>query len=58
MLSDKFIHISIQYNQHFLSALKIITESGITALPVLSQNKEYLGVVTERILIQSLSIFK
>ena len=28
MLSNKLIHISISYNQHILSALKLITESG------------------------------
>jgi len=57
MLTEKFIHVSIQYDQHFLSALKLIAESGVTALPVLSQNKEYLGVVTESILVQTLSNF-
>lgn len=57
VLADKFIHISIQHNQHFLTALKFIAESGITALPVLSSNKEYLGVVTEKILIQCLNTF-
>ena len=57
MLTEKFIHVSIQYDQHFLSALKLIAESGVTALPVLSQNKEYLGVVNESILIQTLSNF-
>jgi CBS domain-containing protein len=57
MLSNKLIHISISHNQHILSALKLITESGITALPVLSQGKEYMGVITEKILVQSLSSF-
>jgi CBS domain-containing protein len=57
MLTEKFIHVSIQYDQHFLSALKLIAESAVTALPVLSQNKEYLGVVTESILVQTLKQF-
>ncbi|HEY1871450.1 MAG TPA: CBS domain-containing protein, partial [Chitinophagaceae bacterium] len=56
-LSNKFIHVSIPYNQHFLSALKIIAESGITALPVLTANGEYLGMITEKILVQTLSTF-
>jgi CBS domain-containing protein len=56
-LTDKFIHAQILYNQHFLTALKLITETGITALPVLSANKEYMGVVTEKILLQSLAVF-
>jgi acetoin utilization protein AcuB len=57
MLSDKFIHVSISYNQHILSALKVVTQSGITALPILSQNKEYMGLVTEKMLVQCLSTF-
>jgi len=57
ILSDKFIHISIAYNQHFLSALKLITEASVTVLPVLSDNKEYMGAVTERALLQCLSTF-
>jgi acetoin utilization protein AcuB len=56
-LTDKFIHIGIQYNQHFLTALKLITEANITALPVLSQSKEYLGVITQTTLLQNLSNF-
>lgn len=56
-LSNKFTPISILYNQHFLTALKLITEAGITVLPVISQTKEYLGVVTHESLIQNLSVF-
>jgi len=56
-LTDKFIHISIRQNQHFLTALKIINEADITALPVLSDNKEYIGVITKGTLIQSLNTF-
>jgi acetoin utilization protein AcuB len=56
-LTDKFIHISIQQNQHFLTALKLITEANITVLPVLSQSKEYLGVATHASLLQCLSSF-
>lgn len=56
-LSDKFMHISVQQSQHFLTALKVINEAGISALPVLSQNKEYIGVVTHSTLVQNLGIF-
>ena len=34
-----------------------MAESDVTALPVLSQNKEYLGVITESILVQTLNNF-
>ncbi|SFQ24244.1 CBS domain-containing protein [Parafilimonas terrae] len=56
-LSDKFLHISVQHSQHLLTALKVINEAGITALPVLSQNKEYIGVVTYATLVQNLGMF-
>ncbi len=56
-LSDKFMNISVQYNQHFLTVLKSATEAGVTVMPVLSQTKEYLGVATYESLIQSLGIF-
>jgi acetoin utilization protein AcuB len=56
-LSNKFFRVSINDNQHFLNALKFINESGITVLPVISTDKEYLGVVTERVLLQRLATF-
>jgi acetoin utilization protein AcuB len=56
-LADKFIHIHILNNQHFLTALKLITASEITALPVLLASGEYLGVITAKTLLQSLSTF-
>ncbi len=56
-LATKLMHISISDDQHILTALRFITEYNVTTLPVLSANKEYLGVVTETILLQSLAIF-
>ena len=57
MLSDKFMRIGIADNQHFSSALKLITDYGITALPVLSNHAEYLGAITEKNLLQALNTF-
>lgn len=56
-LAIKLMQVSISDDQHFLTALKLITEDNVTALPVLSANKEYLGVVTETILLQTLATF-
>ena len=56
-LTTKLMHISISDDQHILTALRFITEYDVTALPVLSANKEYLGVVTETILLQTLATF-
>ena len=56
-LSDKFIHAQILHNQHFLTALKVMNECNISVLPVLSGAKEYIGVVTEKALLQCLGTF-
>ena len=57
MLAAKLMHISISDDQHILAALRFITEYNVTALPVVSASKEYLGVITETILLQSLATF-
>lgn len=56
-LTAKLIHISIKNNQHFLAALKLINESNISILPVLTDTKEYIGVVTEKSLAHALNTF-
>jgi CBS domain-containing protein len=56
-LANKLMHVSITEDQYFLTALKLITEYNITALPVLSAGKEYVGLVTETILLQTLATF-
>lgn len=56
-VADKLIHIQVFQNQHFLTALKLLAQANVTALPVLLASKEYVGVVTENILLQSLSVF-
>ncbi|MBS1746956.1 MAG: CBS domain-containing protein [Bacteroidetes bacterium] len=56
-LSGKFSHLAIRNNQHLLTALKLVSESGVSVLPVLTDNMEYSGVVTEKTLIQHLNIF-
>ena len=53
-LKDKFIHISIAFNQHLLSALKIIASYNISLLPVLSANNEYSGAVLQQNLLHAL----
>jgi CBS-domain-containing membrane protein len=57
VLSGKFSRIAIRNNQHLLTALKLLGESGVSALPVLTDTMEYSGVVTEKTLIQHLHIF-
>ena len=42
-LKNKFIHVSISANQHFLTALKDDGSANVSVLPVLSPNNEYIG---------------
>jgi acetoin utilization protein AcuB len=53
-LKNKFIHVSIPANQHFLTALKIIATANVSVLPVLSQNNEYTGTVSQQELLHAL----
>ena len=53
-LSNKFVHISISFNQHFLSALKIIAGYNISLLPVLSLTNEFIGTVSQADLLHAL----
>jgi acetoin utilization protein AcuB len=56
-LENKFIHVSITANQHFLTALEIIASADVSLLPVLSQNDEYIGVITQQNLLRALYAF-
>ncbi len=56
-LQNKFIHISISFNQHFLSALKIIAGYNISVLPVLSVNNEFSGAISQADLLNALYIY-
>lgn len=51
---NKLIHISISFNQHFLSALKIIAGYNVSLLPVLSVSNEFTGAVSQSDLLHAL----
>lgn len=56
-LKHKLMHISIAFNQHFLSALKVIASCNISVLPMLSLNNEYAGAVLQKDLVNALYTF-
>ena len=56
-LKNKLMHISIAFNQHFLSALKVIASCNISVLPILSLNNEYAGAVLQKDLVNALYTF-
>jgi CBS domain-containing protein len=53
-LKTKFIHVSVPANQHFLTALKVMAAADVSVLPVLSQNNEYTGTVSQQGLLHAL----
>jgi CBS domain-containing protein len=57
-LEDQFIHASVAPHEHFLSALKMVSGLGdISLIPVVSETKEMLGVITAKKLIHSAATF-
>jgi len=49
------IRPNISGNEHYYYALKIMADFGITVLPVLDENANYSGLITQDILIRKLS---
>ncbi len=48
---------SILPNDHFLAALKLSTDLGLTLVPVVSKEKELVGVITQKDLLAAASTF-
>lgn len=53
-LKNKFIHVSVFANQHFLTALKVMVTVDVSVLPVLSPNNEFAGTVSQHELLHAL----
>ena len=47
--------ISINPNKTIFNAIKLLTENNIGALPVINDNKELCGIISERDIIRSMS---
>lgn len=56
-VKDKFVHVSISFNQHILMALKLIGTYNISLLPVLSVNNEYAGAISYQTITNALHTF-
>jgi acetoin utilization protein AcuB len=46
VLSDSFLKIGVSANAHFLSALDLFTKHQLSLLPVLNEQQECIGVIT------------
>ena len=56
-LSDQFIRIGVNNTAHFLTALDLFTKNHLTLLPVLNEQQECTGFITQQNLNDSLAQF-
>lgn len=57
LLQDEFIDISIKENEHFLQAVNISNEYQTTVVPVVNEEKEFLGSISGQSLLRTLGNF-
>lgn len=57
LLQDEFIDISIKENEHFLQAVNISNEYQTSVVPVVNEEKEFLGSISGQNLLRTLGNF-
>lgn len=56
-LQEDFIDVSIKENEHFLQAVNISNQYQTSVVPVISEEKEFLGSITSQNLLRTLGNF-
>ncbi len=56
-LEYQLLKVSIRSNEHFLSALKLTTDFGLSIVPVITNEKELAGIISQKNIFQALSNF-
>lgn len=57
LLHDEFIDVSIKENEHFLQAVNISNEYQTSVVPVVNEEKEFLGSISGQNLLRTLGNF-
>jgi CBS domain-containing protein len=57
MMQETFIHAAVQDNVHFLNAVSCSNQFDTTVVPVINEEKEFLGVITTNDLLKTLGNF-
>jgi acetoin utilization protein AcuB len=57
LLQDDFIDVSIKENEHFLQAVNISNEYQTSVVPVVNEEKEFLGSISGQNLLRTLGNF-
>ncbi len=56
-LNQSFIKLSILPDEHFLFALRLCAELGLAVVPVVSKEKELVGIITPKDLLHALNTY-
>ena len=57
LLQESFIQAYVKENEHFLNAVNIINQFETSVVPVINEEKEFLGVITTAELLKQLGSF-
>lgn len=57
LLQEDFLDVSIKENEHFLQAVNISNQYQTSVVPVISEEKEFLGSITAQNLLRTLGNF-
>ena len=57
LLQDEFIHVSIKENDHFLKAVNISNEFNTSQVPVVNNDNDFLGSISDQDLLKNLGNF-
>lgn len=57
LLQDEFINVSIKENDHFLKAVNISNEFNISQVPVVNNDNDFLGSISDQDLLKNLGNF-
>jgi CBS domain-containing protein len=56
-LHSEFLPFSVQADEYFLSAVRLVTERNLDLVPVISPEGEYLGIISQQQLLQKMAAF-
>ena len=56
-MQENFVYAAVRDNEHFLSAVNCSTQFDTTVVPVINEDKEFIGSITNRELLNTLGNF-
>ena len=56
-LREEFINVSVQENEHFLQAVNVSNEYQISVVPIINEERNFVGAISSQSLLQALGNF-